>query len=259
MPAPLTYLFHPLFPCTIVAAGVGDAGDEPLAVLADEVEEVGAAVLDFAVDEEVEGRPDDGEIVVDFDERVVDPLFDLLGAGLADAVAKSSKVICAGLPSRIRTMTPPGSVGFLMAAASRADMPANMAWIGARTAWSCGVSAGVAWRARGKKAARIGRMAMRRRMAPHLTGFAVHAGFRIHQSGAVTVHLSRSIRSCANREPRPPAPEAIRSELNGRAQRKSLRASGGLFTKIHQSTNQKSIAMVGGAQTGRQISGPKLL
>jgi hypothetical protein len=76
-----------LFSRAVVAAGVGDAGDEPLAVLTDEVEEVGAAVLDFAVDEEVEGRPDNGEVVVDFDERVVDPLFDLLGvcAGLADA------------------------------------------------------------------------------------------------------------------------------------------------------------------------------
>src|ERR1700761_2284270 len=74
-----------LFSCAVVAAGVGYAGDEPLAVLADEVEEVGAAMLDLAVDEEVERRPDDGEIVVDFDERVVDALFDLLGAGLADA------------------------------------------------------------------------------------------------------------------------------------------------------------------------------
>src|ERR1700759_4952812 len=76
-----------LFSCAVVAAGGGGAGAETLGVLADEVEGVGAAWLDFAVDEKVEGRPDDGEIVVDFDERVVDALFDLLGvcAGLADA------------------------------------------------------------------------------------------------------------------------------------------------------------------------------
>jgi hypothetical protein len=73
-----------LFCGAVVAAGVGYAGDEPLAVLADEVEEVGAAVLDLAVDEEVEGRPNDGEIVIDTDERIVDSLLDLLGAGFTD-------------------------------------------------------------------------------------------------------------------------------------------------------------------------------
>jgi hypothetical protein len=73
-----------LFSWAVVAAGVGYAGDEPLAVLADEIEEVGTTVLDFAVDEEVEGRPDDGEIVVDADERVVNSLLDLLCAGFTD-------------------------------------------------------------------------------------------------------------------------------------------------------------------------------
>ena len=59
----------------------------------DEVEEVGAAVVDFAVGEEVEGCPDDGEIVVDADERVVDAFFDLSGrlggAGFTDAVGEA--------------------------------------------------------------------------------------------------------------------------------------------------------------------------
>ena len=49
-------------------------------------------MIDFAVDEEVEGSPDDGEIVVDADERVVDALFDLgwwlRGAGTAYAVGE---------------------------------------------------------------------------------------------------------------------------------------------------------------------------
>ena len=147
-----------LFPWAVAAAGVGDACDAPLAILADEVEEVGAAVGDLAIDQEVEGRPDEGEIVVDLDQRVVDFSSICSLPGLPTRVAKSSKVIWVGLPSRIRTMTPPGSVGFLMAAASRADMPANIAWMGARTAWSSGVSAG-AWRARGQRAARSGSVA----------------------------------------------------------------------------------------------------
>ena len=66
------------------AAGVGDRGDEPLAVLADEVEEIGAAVVDFAVAEKFEGRPDDGEVVVDANERIVDALFDLCGSGVGE-------------------------------------------------------------------------------------------------------------------------------------------------------------------------------
>ena len=77
-------LLQRLFSCAVVAAGVGYAGDEPLAILADEIEEVGATVLDFVIDQEVEGRPDDGEIVVDADERVVDSLFDLLCARFTD-------------------------------------------------------------------------------------------------------------------------------------------------------------------------------
>ena len=49
-------------------------------------------MVDFAVDEEVEGSPDDGEIVVDADERVVNALFDLggrlRGAGAAYTVCE---------------------------------------------------------------------------------------------------------------------------------------------------------------------------
>ena len=65
----------------VFATSVGYAGDEPFAIFADEVEEIGAAVVDFAVDEEVEGCPDNGEVVVDADEGVVDSLFNLSGAG----------------------------------------------------------------------------------------------------------------------------------------------------------------------------------
>lgn len=78
-----------LFGGTVFAACVGYAGDEPLAVGADEVEEIGAAMIDFAVDEKVEGSPDYGEVVVDADERVVNTLFDL-GGGLGGARASDA-------------------------------------------------------------------------------------------------------------------------------------------------------------------------
>ncbi len=78
-------------------SGVGDAGDEPFAVDADEVEEVGAAVVDLAVDEEVEGRPDDGEIAVDADDRVVDALFDAGGRGAGDALGECGEGHLRGL------------------------------------------------------------------------------------------------------------------------------------------------------------------
>src|SRR5580698_2565542 len=64
-----------------------------------------------------------------------------LGLGLPTRSAKASMVIWLGLPSRIRTIVAPGIAGALMAAASRADMPANMALMGIRTASSSGVAA----------------------------------------------------------------------------------------------------------------------
>lgn len=70
------------------AAGIGNGGDTPLAVDADEAEQVSAAVIDLAVTEEVEGRPDHGEVVVDADEGMMDALLDARGAGLRDAGGK---------------------------------------------------------------------------------------------------------------------------------------------------------------------------
>lgn len=70
------------------AAGVGDGGDQPLAVLADEREEVRAAVVFLAVDEDIEGRPDDGEVMIDADEGLVDALLDTRGGWLGDALGE---------------------------------------------------------------------------------------------------------------------------------------------------------------------------
>jgi len=82
-----------LFGGAVFAAGVGYAGDEPFSVGADEVEEIGAAVVDLAVGEEVKGSPDYGEVVVDADEGIVDALFYLRGrlgcAGFTDSVGEA--------------------------------------------------------------------------------------------------------------------------------------------------------------------------
>jgi len=73
----------------VFAAVPGDGGDAPLVVDAHEVEEVGAAVVDFAVDGEVEGGPDYSEVIVDVDDGVVDGFADGgawgVGGGVADA------------------------------------------------------------------------------------------------------------------------------------------------------------------------------
>ena len=54
-------------------------------------------MVDFAVDEEVEGSPDDGEVVVDADERVVDAFLDVGGSGLADALGEGFEGHLGGL------------------------------------------------------------------------------------------------------------------------------------------------------------------
>ena len=72
----------------VFAAGVGYAGNEPFTVFADEVEEVGAAMVDFPVDEEVKGSPYDCEIVVDADEWVVDSFLNLRGARSAYSLSE---------------------------------------------------------------------------------------------------------------------------------------------------------------------------
>ena len=45
-------------------------------------------MIDFTVDEEVERGPDDGEIVVDADEGIVDALFDLGGSRTAHTIGE---------------------------------------------------------------------------------------------------------------------------------------------------------------------------
>ncbi len=75
----------------VFAAGVGYGGDGPFAVDLGHIEKVGAAVVDFAIDVKVEGRPNDGEVVVDLDDRVVDAFFDCGFARLAYAVGEGFK------------------------------------------------------------------------------------------------------------------------------------------------------------------------
>ena len=61
-----------------VLPGCGsERGDLPSAALPGEIEEIPAAVIELAVYEEVKGRPDDGQVVVDVDLRIVDGFFDV--------------------------------------------------------------------------------------------------------------------------------------------------------------------------------------
>jgi hypothetical protein len=64
-----------------VLPGCGsERGDLPSAALPGEIEEIPAAVIELAVYEEVKGRPDDGQVVVDADVRIVDAFFDVCGS-----------------------------------------------------------------------------------------------------------------------------------------------------------------------------------
>ncbi len=56
-----------LLAVAVFAAGVCDAGDDPFAVDTNEIEQVGAAVVDFAVRQEFERSPHHRQIVVDPD------------------------------------------------------------------------------------------------------------------------------------------------------------------------------------------------
>lgn len=104
-------------------------------------------MIDFPIDEKIERRPHHGEIIIDPDQWIVNAFFNLGRPGLPTRSAKASKVICAGLPLRISTIVPPGNVGALIAAASRFDMPSNIAWMGASAACSSADCA-TAWVAR---------------------------------------------------------------------------------------------------------------
>ena len=69
-------------------SGGSEGGDLPPAVLLGEIEEISAAVIEFAIDEEVEGRPDDGQVVVDADLWIVDPFLDVCGSGGCYAIGE---------------------------------------------------------------------------------------------------------------------------------------------------------------------------
>ena len=65
-----------------VRPGCGSERDYlPFAVFLVETDEIPAAVIELAVYEEVKGRPDDGQVVVDLDLRIVDAFFDVCGSG----------------------------------------------------------------------------------------------------------------------------------------------------------------------------------
>jgi hypothetical protein len=65
-----------------VRSGCGSERDNlPFAVFLVETDEIPAAVIELAVYKEIKGRPDDGQVVVDLDLRIVDAFFDVCGSG----------------------------------------------------------------------------------------------------------------------------------------------------------------------------------
>jgi hypothetical protein len=63
-----------------------ERGDLPFAALLGEIEEIPAAVIELAVYIEVKRCPDDGQVVVDADVRIVDAFFDVCGSGSRYAI-----------------------------------------------------------------------------------------------------------------------------------------------------------------------------
>lgn len=65
-----------------ICSGCGGERDYlPFAVFLVETEEIPAAVIELAVYVEIKGRPDDGQVVVDLDLRIVNAFFDVCGSG----------------------------------------------------------------------------------------------------------------------------------------------------------------------------------
>src|SRR5882757_8591431 len=80
--------YPPLFHGTGLRSCIGYAGDEPLAAGLHEVEEIGAAVVRFAVDQKLEGRPDHGEVIICSHQRIVNALFQVGLTWLAEVIGK---------------------------------------------------------------------------------------------------------------------------------------------------------------------------
>ena len=86
-----------LFTCTVLSSCIGDAGDQPFAVLANEIEQVGPTVVDFAVHEKLKRSPHHGQVVVDSHERIVNaPRFVMFPAFRPDrqTLQRSSEWVC---------------------------------------------------------------------------------------------------------------------------------------------------------------------
>ena len=65
-----------------VRSGCGSERDDlPFAVFLVETKEIPAAVIELAVYVEIKGRPDDGQVVVDLDLRIVNAFFNVCGSG----------------------------------------------------------------------------------------------------------------------------------------------------------------------------------
>jgi hypothetical protein len=74
----------------VLTGGGGEGCELPCAVLLSEIEEITAAVNELAIYEEVKGRRDDGQVVVDADVRIVDAFLVYVAPEVATRSAKLS-------------------------------------------------------------------------------------------------------------------------------------------------------------------------
>ena len=115
---------------------IRNARDHPSSVDTNKIEQVCATVIDLPIDEKMERGPHHGEIVFDPDQRIVNALFNLGLTRFSYALREAVKGHLRGLPVAHQHHRAAGNVGASIAAASRFDMPSNVAWIGASAACS---------------------------------------------------------------------------------------------------------------------------
>src|SRR5580704_16093069 len=83
--------------CAGLRAGIGNAGDYPFSLDAYEVEQVCSTVIDLPIHQKVEGRPHNGEIVIDPNKWIVNAFFNLCRTGSTYALREGFKRHLRGL------------------------------------------------------------------------------------------------------------------------------------------------------------------
>jgi len=82
----------------ILPSRICDAGDNPLTIRTDKVEQVGPAVIYLAIDQKLERGPDHGEIVIDPHQRIMNAFLNVRGSRFSYPVCEIFKSHLRRLP-----------------------------------------------------------------------------------------------------------------------------------------------------------------